>query len=280
MLKRLIEWCRSASNTHSSKRLRTYLLGCIKSKVISSEQFAMIDGVLQVSELQVRDCMIPRAQMLVIDDINNPSVFLPILIDSKHSRFPVVGHSKDQILGILLAKDLLSLGADLYKKKVNIETLLHQPSFVPESKRLDVLLNDFQKNHNHMAIVLDEYGSVSGLVTLEDVLEKIVGEIEDEYFVDTEEDDIKPMSDDTFLVKAATTIEQFNQYFKTNMDDALFDTLSGLIAQKLGRIPRVGDSISHNGFKFTVLRADKRCVRLFEVEPQHHEKTTDQSSEK
>jgi magnesium and cobalt transporter len=256
----------------SKDKLRHHVKRCLDHKGISTEQFGMIEGVLQFAELQVRDCMVPRAQMIMLHEEDDPVSLLQMIIDSKHSRFPFVGQSKDHILGILLAKDLLRCGADLFSKKWDAKPLLLKPTFVPESKHLDVLLRDFQKNHNHMAIVVDEYGNVSGLVTLEDVLEKIVGDIEDEYFVDSEAESIQSSGEHTFSVKAITPIEQFNEFFKAALDDERFDTVSGLVAQKLGRVPKVGDTVEISGFRFKVIHADKRRARLFDVEALSHER--------
>jgi magnesium and cobalt transporter len=202
--------------------------------------------------------------MIVIEQDMPLDQILPIVITTVHSRFPVIGENKDEILGILLAKDLLGYSFGLKNKSFNIREILRPAIFVPESKRLDVLLQEFRRNRNHMAIVVDEYGGVTGLITIEDVLEQIVGDIDDEY--DTEDDKpIKKYSDSSFAVKALTTIDEFNEFFKAELDDSQADTIGGLIARECGRLPKRGEIIELDGFKFKVLRADNRRVHLLQV---------------
>jgi len=233
--------------------------------ILSAEMLSMIESVLQVSEMQVREVMIPKSQMIVINYKDSLEKILPIVIESGHSRFPVMDAKGNDIVGILLAKDLLKF---FFNKdnasKFDIKSILRPAVFVPESKRLDILLREFRSNRNHMAIVIDEYGHVSGLVTIEDVLEQIVGEIEDEYDID-EENEIKQHQDNTFTVKASTTIEDFNAYFSAHFSDEEFDTLGGLIAKTFGHLPKRGESIKIDNFRFKVLHSDNRRIYLLEV---------------
>ncbi|MEZ5728923.1 MAG: transporter associated domain-containing protein [Burkholderiaceae bacterium] len=229
---------------------------------------SMIEGVLQVSELAVRDIMITRSQMDVIDIGEPLEAFLPRVIETAHSRFPVVEGERDNILGILHAKELLRLHAD---PDLDVRDLLRPTVFVPESKRLNVLLREFRVNRNHLAIVVDEYGGVAGLVTIEDVLEQIVGDIEDEFDFDEESDHIVPVDRspngvDRYRVRAITEIAQFNQTFGTRFPDDDYDTIGGLITEQVGRVPRRGDVVDLGGLRFEVLRADARQVQLLMVE--------------
>lgn len=231
--------------------------------LIDSNALAMIEGVLQISEMQVRDIMIPRAQMVVIEQEKEPEQFLPMVIESGHSRFPVIGENRDEVVGILLAKDLLSYRLDP-KQRFLIRDLLRPTVFVPEGKHLNTLLQEFRLNRNHMAIVVDEYGGVAGLVTIEDVLEQIVGEIEDEYDID-EETFIKKISDNQYTVKALTPIEEFNEYFSAKLSDEEFDTVGGLVMQAFGHLPKRGEVTTIRHFRFKVLHADNRRIRLLRV---------------
>ena len=224
----------------------------------------MIEGVMQVSEMQARDIMVPRSQMDVVDISEKPEKFIPFVIEAAHSRFPVTEGSEDDIIGILLAKDLLRYYAD--EDEFNIRDMLRPAVFIPESKRLNVLLKDFRSNRNHMAIVVNEYGGVAGLVTIEDVLEQIVGEIEDEYDFDEEEDNIVTESDGLYRVKAITEIDNFNEVFGANFSNDDFDTIGGLVLNKFGRLPERGESVIIDHFKFTVQRADSRRLHMLKVE--------------
>lgn len=232
--------------------------------LLDAQALAMIEGVLQISEMQVWDIMIPRAQMVVVEEDMPLQEFLPLVMESGHSRFPVIGENRDEVVGILLAKDLLRYSALAEQARFNIRDILRPVVFVPESKRLDRLLQDFRRTHNHMAIVVDEYGGVAGLVTIEDVLEQIVGEIEDEYDVD-DEAFIKKISETQYTVKALTPIEEFNQYFTAELDEDEFDTIGGLVMQAFGRLPKRGDIINIDRFRFKVLRADNRRVYLLRL---------------
>ena len=236
-------------------------------ELIDAEALSMIEGVLQVSQLAVRDIMVPRSQMDVIDISEPFEDFLPHVIETAHSRFPVIDADRDNVLGILHAKELLRLGQD---DDLDVRDLLRPAVFVPESKRLDTLLKDFRLNRNHIAIVVDEYGGVSGLVTIEDVLEQIVGEIEDEFDFDEESDHIVSMEENggqrRWRVQAITEIEQFNEFFGTKFPDDEFDTIGGLITDHFGRVPRRGESVIDEGLRFEVLRADPRQLQTLLVE--------------
>ena len=232
--------------------------------IIDVDALAMIEGVLQVTEMQVRDVMLPRSQMIVLERDMSLQEVLPLVVDAAHSRYPVVGDKRGEVIGILLAKDLLpyfQLGSE---EKFNLRDILRSPTFIPESKRLNVLLKEFRASRNHMAIVVDEYGGVAGMITIEDVLEQIVGEIEDEHDY---EDDIYIMehSSEKSTVKAITPIDEFNEHFATEFVSDEFDTIGGLITNSLGHLPKRGETSSLGGYEFTVLRADSRRVYLLEV---------------
>jgi magnesium and cobalt transporter len=231
--------------------------------LLDAQALAMIEGVLQISEMQVRDIMVPRAHMVAVEEDSVLREFLPAVIESGHSRFPVLGENRDEVVGILLAKDLLRY-ANTAAQKFNIRDLLRPAVFVPESKHLDKLLQDFRRTHNHMAIVVDEYGAAAGLVTIEDVLEQIVGEIEDEYDID-DEAFIKKLSETQYSIKALTPIEEFNQYFNTQLDDNEFDTIGGLVMHAFGHLPKRGEIIEIENFRFKVLHADNRRIRLLRM---------------
>jgi magnesium and cobalt transporter len=231
--------------------------------LLDAQALAMIEGVLQISEMQVRDIIIPRAHMIAVEEDHSLQEFLPAVIESGHSRFPVIGENRDEVVGILLAKDLLRY-ANTTQQKFNIRDLLRQALFVPESMHLDKLLQEFRRTHNHMAIVVDEYGGVAGLVTIEDVLEQIVGEIEDEYDVD-DEAFIKKLSEKQYTIKALTPIEEFNQYFNTTLDDSEFDTIGGLVMHAFGHLPKRGEVTEIENFRFKVLHSDNRRIRLLRM---------------
>jgi magnesium and cobalt transporter len=237
--------------------------------VFDPDEQEMLNGVLEVSETQVREVMIPRSQMVVIERDQEVADMLGVIIDSGHSRFPVIGEDRDEVLGILLAKDLLQHFANGSSDELHIEKFLRPVAVIPESKRLNTLLKEFRDSHNHMAIVVDEYGGVSGLLTIEDVLEEIVGEIDDEH--DTEEDDfIRPdverNGQPCFSVRALTRIEDFNDYFDCDLTDEDYDTVGGLVMHELGRLPRHGESLQFDGFSFRVMKADRRRIDTLQVE--------------
>jgi len=235
--------------------------------LIDTDVFAMLEGVLQVSEIQVRDVMVPRSQMVVIQRDEPPERILPVVVESGHSRFPVVGEDRDEVVGILLAKDLLRYFAEGGKGQFDIRECVRPAVFIPESKRLNVLLKEFRVSHNHMAIVVDEYGGVSGLLTIEDVLEQIVGDIGDEYDVD-EGEGIRKEAERVFAVPALTRIEEFNSTFGTRFSDEEFDTIGGLVLHELGRMPRRGEAIEIGGIELKVVRADRRRIETLRVTTQ------------
>ncbi len=228
-------------------------------EIFDKDAQEMLEGVLEVSEGQVRDVIIPRSQMVVVERDAPPEGILPVIIESGHSRFPVIGDDKDEVVGILLAKDLLRFFIEGDRKNFDIRECLRPAVFVPESKRLNVLLAEFRANRNHMAVVVDEYGGVAGLVTIEDLLEEIVGEIDDEHDV-AEDESIVREDDGSYTVRALTHIDDFNDFFETNLDDEEFDTIGGLVVHEFGRLPRRGEHIRIGEFDFKVLRADKRRV--------------------
>lgn len=230
--------------------------------LLDADALSMIEGVLQVSQLRARDLMIPAPQMDVIDIADPPQQWLPFAVEAGHSRFPVIEGSRDHVIGILLAKDLLRVYADPH---FDVRSTLRPAVFIPESKPLNVLLRDFRVNRNHIAMVVDEYGSVAGLITIEDVLEQIVGDIEDEYDLEEGDDAIVPDGEHSFRVKALTEIEHFNAVFGTTLSSATFDTIGGFVTHEFGRMPRRGDSLELADVKFEVLRADARRAQLFLV---------------
>jgi magnesium and cobalt transporter len=232
--------------------------------LIDADVLEMLESVLEVSEIQVRDVMVPRSQMVVINRDDPVEKILPIVIESGHSRFPVVGEDRDEVAGILLAKDLLRFFVEDDRDAFDISECLRPAVFIPESKRLNVLLKEFRVSHNHMAIVVDEYGGVSGLLTIEDVLEQIVGDIGDEYDVD-EGEGIRKEADRTWAVPALTRIEEFNAAFGTRFTDEEYDTIGGLVLHELGRMPRRGETIQIGGLELKVTRADRRRIEALRV---------------
>lgn len=236
---------------------------------LDAEEKSMLSGVLEVSETQVRDVMIPRSQMVVIDIDDSFDESLKLIVESGHSRFPVMGDDRDEVLGILLAKDLLRYFGSDAAMELNLRRLLRPAAVIPESKRLNALLKEFRDSHNHMAIVVDEYGGVAGLLTIEDVLEEIVGDIDDEH--DHEEDAfIRPDGDrngrPVFAVRALTRIEDFNEYFSCEFADEEYDTIGGLVLHELGRLPRRGEQVQFGGFRFAVTKADQRRIDALQVQ--------------
>jgi magnesium and cobalt transporter len=235
--------------------------------IIDDDAHQMLEGVLRVVELQVRDIMVPRSQMVIVNRDDPPEEILPMVVDSGHSRYPVIGEDRDQIVGILLAKDLLRYFSEGERANFDIKECLRPAVFIPESKRLNVLLKEFRVSHHHMAIVVDEYGGVSGLVTIEDVLEQIVGDIGDEYDVD-EGEGIRKESERVYTVPALTRIEDFNTAFGTRFADEEFDTIGGLVLHELGRVPRRGEAIQIGGLELKVARADRRHIESLRVTTQ------------
>ncbi|HYL00638.1 MAG TPA: transporter associated domain-containing protein [Steroidobacteraceae bacterium] len=232
--------------------------------LVDGDALSMIEGVLEVSDLQVRDIMVPRAQMVFVRRDERAASILPVVVESGHSRFPVMDEDRDDIVGILLAKDLLRLTVEK-RERFDIREFMRPALFVPESKRLNVLLREFRRNRNHMAIVVDEYGGVSGLVTIEDVIEQIIGEIDDEF--DVEDDlNIRRDAERQFTVRGVTRIAEFNEYFAAQLsEEEGFDTVAGLLMKQLGHLPRRGESATIDGFEFRVLRADRRRIEALRV---------------
>lgn len=254
----------ASGEPRTKDELVTLLQDAKERALFDSEALNMLEGVLQVSDLQVRDIMIPRAQAVVVERDAPLDAILPVVIASAHSRFPVIGEDRAEVIGIMLAKDLLQY-CGKNAPRFNIRDVLRSAVFVPESKRLNVLLKEFRVSRNHMAIVVDEYGAAAGLVTIEDVLEQIVGEIEDEH--DFDEDAFILQRDQShFTAKAHTSIDEFNEYFGTRFKDDGFDTIGGLVTHAIGHLPKRGEKTVLGGFRFTVVRSDSRKIRLLNVE--------------
>ena len=247
-----------------TKSLLELLRNAEQDQVLDADALGIIEGALQVSSMQVRDIMIPRSQLAIVPAKLPANEIIELVTKASHSRFPVMGENVDNVIGILLAKDLLPLILKEETRKLDIKDVVRPATFVPESKRLNVLLKDFRETRQHMAIVIDEYGSVSGAVTIEDVLEQIVGEIEDEYDVD-DESYIKKFDEENYIVKALTPVDEFNEYFGTQFSDQEFTTLGGLVLQQIGHIPERGETINIGPFLVTVLNADSRQIKLLKV---------------
>jgi len=236
--------------------------------LINPELLSMMVGVMHISELHARDIMIARPQMVVVNDDMGFDEMLASIVESGHSRFPVIGDNRDDIEGIVLAKDLLHFTAKTSQEddiKFEIKDFLRPAAIIPESKRLDTLLKEFRTNRSHMAIVVDEYGSVAGLVTIEDVLEQIVGEIEDEFDIDGEEETIQAMSDTEFVVKGQTEVDEFNEYFSSSLDEEECDTIGGILMQAFGHVPTKDETIEIEKFRFEIVNADTRRIKLIRV---------------
>jgi len=261
-LRRLVESL--AGEPQDLDQLEGVLADAKDRGLIDGEVLRMLEGVLEVSEIQVRDVMVPRSQMVVVQRDDPPDRILPVVIESGHSRFPVVGEDRDEVIGILLAKDLLRFFARAGEADFDIRECVRPAVFIPEAKRLNVLLKEFRVSHNHMAIVVDEYGGISGLLTIEDVLEQIVGDIGDEYDVD-EIEGIRKEGERTFAVPALTRIDEFNSVFGTRFSDEEFDTIGGLVLHELGRMPRRGEAVEIGGLELKVQRADRRRIDALRV---------------
>ncbi len=236
-----------------------------QNDVIDADVNTIIQGALRVDALQVREIMIPRTQMIIIRAEQTVSAILPIITESAHSRYPVVGETIDDIRGVLLAKDLLPHLLQHDNRDVSISDLLRPVTVVPESKRLNILLREFRENRRHMAVVIDEYGGVAGLITIEDVLEQIVGDIEDEHDV-AQDESIQPLDDNQYHIKALTSVDAFNDYFGSDFSHAECGTIGGIILQHCGHLPKRGEHITLNGFVFEVIEADKRQLHLLQVQ--------------
>jgi magnesium and cobalt transporter len=247
--------------------LKDILREAAERNVVDTETLSILEGALQVSDMQVRDIMVPRSQMVCIKAEESLKEFLPSIIESAHSRFPVLGEDQDEVLGVLLAKDLLPLILNENREDFNVKDLLRAAAFVPESKRLNILLKEFRATRNHMAIVADEFGGIAGIVTIEDVLEQIVGEIEDEHDQDDDDSFIKELDNDVRMVKALTPVDDFNQHFNTKFDEKEFDTIGGIVIQHFGRVPECDEAITINDWRFKVVNGTGRRINLMEVTP-------------
>ena len=265
-------WQRLLSTFRSEPRTREEVLELIEEAgqqlLLDEDERSMLAGVLEVAETQVRDVMIPRSQMVVLEDGVPFGEMIKTIIESGHSRFPLHGGERDEIIGILLAKDLLNCLGHATDQPLDVSRWLRPVVFIPETKRLNTLLKEFRASHNHMAVVVDEYGGVSGLLTIEDVLEEIVGEIDDEH--DPEEDawirpDGERDGETLYAVRALTRIDEFNEFFGSALTDEQYDTVGGLVMCELGRMPRRGEVVEHGGFRFVVARADRRRIDLLQV---------------
>ncbi len=255
-----------AHEPKSRQELLEVLRDAHDNKLLDTEALAIVEGAIQVSDLQVRDIMIPRSQIITIKASQSPQEFLPAVIEAAHSRYPVIGENLDEVLGILLAKDLLPLLLHGNELSFDLQKMLRPATYVPESKRLNVLLREFRSTHNHMAIVIDEYGGVAGLVTIEDVLEQIVGDIEDEH--DVEEDSyIKALPSGDFIVKALTPVDDFNEFFEAGFSEEEFDTIGGVVMSAFGHLPKRNEVIELGDFRCRVLNADSRRIHLLRLTP-------------
>lgn len=234
-----------------------------RNNLLDDDALGIVEGAMEIDELKVRDIMIPRSQMICIQVDQSPEEFLPAIIEAAHSRYPVIGENTDEMIGILLAKDLLPLIL-ARPQDFNLRQLIRPCVFVPESKRLNVLLKEFRANHNHMAIVIDEYGGVDGLVTIEDVLEQIVGDIEDEH--DSDDDNfIRPLPTGDFVVKALTPVEDFNEFFKSGFSEDDYDTIGGVVMSAFGHLPKRNETIELEQWRFRVVNSDSRRLHLLRV---------------
>jgi len=237
-------------------------------ELFDADTLSMVEGVFQVIEMRVRDIMIPRGQMVVLEQAATLAELLPLVIESGHSRFPVIDEDKDNVVGVLLAKDLLKLSAEAEEgAPFRVADVMRPPTFTPETKRLNVLLKEFRSTRSHMAIVLDEYGGTGGLVTIEDVLEEIVGEIDDEHDVEEEDVAIRAHGDGRYSVRALTPIDEFNERLGTAFSTEEFDTIGGLLMQHIGHMPKTGESVEIDHCHFRVLAADSRRLHLLQVVP-------------
>lgn len=235
-----------------------------RNNLLDADALWMMQGVLGVSQIQVRDVMVPRSQMVVVERAAKPAQILPVVLESGHSRFPVIGESRDEVAGILLAKDMLKLAPEDEAADFDLARVLRPAVFVPEAKRVNVLLKEFRASRNHMALVVDEYGGVAGLVTIEDALEQIVGDIDDEYD-QAEGAPILRQESNRFLVRSLTPVEEFNRYFGSGFSDEEFDTIGGLVMHEFGHMPKRGEAVVIGRFQFNVQRADSRRIHLFQL---------------
>jgi magnesium and cobalt transporter len=267
--KSLFTWLESlrlfSGDPKSRNEIKHILRDAEERQLVDSDALSIMEGAIQVADMQVREIMIPRSQMAFVKADQKPKDFLPLIIESAHSRFPVVGENDDEVLGILLAKDLLGLVLEQDTDYFRIKDILRPVTFVPESKRLNVLLKEFRATRNHMAIVIDEYGGIAGLVTIEDVLEQIVGDIEDEHDFDEEDSFIKQVDENTFMVKALTSKHDLNDRFGTTFEDFEFDTIGGIVMGKFGRLPDCDECIIIGPYEFKVANGNNRQIHLLQV---------------
>jgi magnesium and cobalt transporter len=237
-----------------------------ENHLLDRQALSIVEGAIQVADLQARDIMVPRSQMVSIRADQSPREFLPMIIEAAHSRYPVIGEGPDDVLGILLAKDLVPMMLQQPDQPFDLRSVLRPVTFVPESKRLNVLLKEFRSTRNHMALVIDEYGGVAGLVTIEDVLEQIVGDIEDEH--DVEEDSyIKPLPSGDFIVKAQTPLDSFNEFFESEFPEETFENVGGLVVNAFGHLPKRNEVTEIGGYRFRILTADSQNVHLLRMTP-------------
>jgi magnesium and cobalt transporter len=248
----------------NQKQLLELLRNLQTAELFGADELTMIEGVLQVADLQVRDIMIPRGQMVVLDREDSFDEIIAKITESGHSRFPVIDDDKDDVVGILLAKDLLSVSPEQIEN-FEINEYIRPASFIPESKRLNVLLKEFRLNRSHMAMIVDEYGGVSGLITIEDVLEQIVGKIDDEHDEEDAEIDIQPHGANRYSVRALTPLPEFNDYFDTDFEIEDIETIGGYLLRQIGHLPERGESITLGNLTFNVMNADSRQVHLYQV---------------
>ncbi|MEC8063493.1 MAG: transporter associated domain-containing protein [Pseudomonadota bacterium] len=262
----LFSW-KSQPQTPDKVALSDYLYSLVGKNVIDFDQYSMIEGILQFSNLRVRDIMVSRAQMVTLDANARLDACIPTVVSSQHSRFPVIEKNIDNVKGLVLAKDLLQhlYETDSRNVKIYLHEIARPAIFVPESKRLDSLLREFQSTHNHMAIVIDEYGGVSGLITIEDVIEQITGEIEDEHDHNAQKQHIHQVSENTFLVDALTPVEDFNEHFHTDISPEYFDTIGGIVAQKFGCVPKPGEACQYNDLTFKIVHSTNRQIKSLEI---------------
>jgi len=252
-----------ASGLTSRSQLLDVMREANKRGVLDADSFAMLEGALAVAEMQVRDIMVPRAEMVCLRRDDALASILPAVIESGHSRFPVVDGDRDDVVGILLAKDLLRASGSA-AARFDMREFLRPAVFVPEAKRVNVLLQEFRVNRNHMALVVDEYGGVAGLLTIEDVIEQIIGDIDDEFDVDDDQN-IRQEADQQYTVRGSTRIDEFNEHFATQLPDSEFETVAGVVMQQFGRVPRRGEAVTINGWEFRVLRTDRRRLDSLRV---------------
>lgn len=263
-----VSWVRKLSNLFLEPKDQEQLIELLRNAserhILDAEALSIVEGALSVSQMQARDIMIPRSQVVMVSRDAPPEETLKLVTETSHSRFPVIDDDRDDVIGILLAKDLLSAVVSSGEFNFDLRELLRPAVFIPESKRLNVLLREFRARRNHMAIVVDEYGGVAGMITIENVLEQIVGEIEDEHDVD-DDAPILQRDENTFTIKALTPVEDFNEYFETEWNDDDFDTVGGHVVNQFGHLPGRGEQVTIGQFEFTVLRADKRRVHLLRM---------------